>query len=104
VLPVVDDSNCLQGVVVLDEVHLATQAGSSGTWLLAADLMRLGVHALTPDDRLDRAMELFAEQDLLAIPVVDDLKKQRVVGLVRRFDVAHAYLRHLHAQPPAEAG
>jgi CIC family chloride channel protein len=99
VLPVVDETNRLQGVVVLDEVHLAAQAGSSGTWLLAADLMRLGVTALTPDDRLDRAMELFVELDLLAIPVVDNANHQRVVGLVRRSDVAHAYLRRLHAQP-----
>ncbi len=100
VLPVVDASDQLHGVVVLDEVHLATQAGSSGTWLLAADLMRLGVQPLTPDDRLDRAMELFVEQDLLALPVVNDTKQRLVIGLVRRSDVAHAYLRHLHAQSP----
>src|SRR5262249_53582351 len=55
-LPVVDDANGLQGMVVLDEVHLAAQGGTAGTWLLAADLMRPGVQPLTPDDRLDQAM------------------------------------------------
>src|SRR5262249_40618738 len=93
-LPVVDDAGCLQGVVVLDEVHLAGQ-GSAGTWLLAADLMRPGVEPLTPEDRLDRAMELFVEQDLLALPVVNDPREWRVIGLVRRSDVAQAYLRKL---------
>jgi CIC family chloride channel protein len=96
-LPVVDDLGRLQGVVVLDEVHLAAQ-GQAGAWLLAADLMRPGVEPLTPDDRLDRAMELFVEQDLLALPVVDDAEGRRVVGLVRRSDIAQAYLRHVQGQ------
>jgi len=98
VLPVVDSSDRLHGVVVLDEVHVAAQAGSAGTWLLAADLMRPNVSPLLPNDRLDRAMELFVEQDLLALPVVNDLKERRVIGLVRRSDLANAYLRHLHGQ------
>ena len=29
-------------------------------------------------------MELFVEQDLLALPVVDDHKERHVIGLVRR--------------------
>jgi CIC family chloride channel protein len=102
VVPVVDDAGALQGVVVLDEVHLAGQSEQAGTWLLAADLMRPGVQPLTPEDRLDRAMELFVEQDVLALPVVDDPKSRQVIGVVRRSDVAQAYLRHLHGQRPAD--
>ena len=97
-LPVVDDANRLQGMVVLDEVHLAARAGQAGTWLLAADLMRAGVEPLIPDDRLDQAMELFVEQDLLALPVVDDHKERHVIGLVRRSDVAQAYLRKVQGR------
>jgi CIC family chloride channel protein len=97
-LPVVDDAGRLQGVVVLDEVHLAAQGETAGAWLLAADLMRPGVQPLTPEDRLDRAMELFVEQDLLALPVVDDPKERRVVGVVRRSDLAQAYLRKIHGE------
>ena len=44
-----------------------------------------------PDDRLDQAMELFVESDLLALPVVEKVGG-RVMGLVRRSDVTHAYL------------
>jgi CIC family chloride channel protein len=98
-LPVVDEAGRLQGVVVLDEVHLAAQSREAGEWLLAADLMRPGVQPLTADDRLDRAMELFVEQDLLALPVVDDHDGRQVIGLVRRSDLAQAYLRHLHGRP-----
>jgi CIC family chloride channel protein len=98
-LPVVDDANRLQGMVVLDEVHLAARSDQAGTWLLAADLMRPDVEPLIPDDRLDQAMELFVEQDLLALPVVDDHKERHVIGLVRRSDVAQAYLRHVQGGP-----
>ncbi len=97
VLPVVDDEKRLLGVVVLEEVHLAAQTSLAREWLLAADLMRPVSRPLRPDDRLDEAMELFVESDLLALPVTEGDGK-RVVGLVRRFDVAQAYLRHLHGQ------
>ena len=58
--------------------------------------MRSDVRPLTPDDTLDRALELFVENDLLALPVVDDLKTRKVVGMVRRFEISSAYLRHIH--------
>ena len=57
--------------------------------------MRTDVKPLRPDDGLDRAMELFAESDLLALPVVED-PTRRVVGVVKRHDVAGDYLRRLH--------
>jgi CIC family chloride channel protein len=98
VLPVVDGASKLLGVVVLDEVHLAEQGENTRSWLLAADLMRPAVQPLTPDDRLDRAMELFVENDLLALPVVSDTKERRVVGMVRRSDLARVYLRQMHGQ------
>jgi CIC family chloride channel protein len=97
VLPVVDDEKRLLGVVVLEEVHLAAQAAHAREWLLAADLMRSVSRPLRPEDRLDEAMELFVEADLLALPVTDG-DGRCVVGLVRRSDVATAYLRQLHGQ------
>jgi CIC family chloride channel protein len=102
VLPVLDEAGRLQGVVVLEEVHLAAQASHARAWLLAADLMRPLQRPLRPEDRLDKAMELFAEHDLLALPVEDAGQGGRVVGLVRRSDVAQAYLRQLHGRGGAE--
>jgi CBS domain-containing protein len=96
VLPVVDGETRLLGVVNLEEVHLASQASALGPLILAADLMRSDVRPLTPDDTLDRALELFIENDLLALPVVNDLKQRKVIGMVRRFEISSAYLRHIH--------
>jgi chloride channel protein, CIC family len=103
VLPVVDGDNRLQGVTRLEEVYNASQAPNLRPLVLVADLMLTDVEPLTPDDPLDRAMELFVENDLLALPVVDNLKEKKVVGLMRRADVANAYLRFVHGQPGAEA-
>ncbi len=96
VLPVVDDDNRLLGVVDLEEVHLASQASNAQPLLLVEDLMRSDTHPLCPNDQLDQALELFVENDLQALPIVDDLENRHVVGMVRRFDIANAYLRHVH--------
>ncbi len=101
VLPVVDAENRLLGVVNLEEVYLAAHADHMQSLILAADLMSTDVHPLQPDDPLDRAMELFVENDLLVLPVVDDLRQQHVLGMVRRFDISSAYVRRLHG--PADS-
>jgi CBS domain-containing protein len=54
------------------------------------------VTPLRPEDRLDRALELFVENDLLALPVVDKSNEGKVIGIVRRNDVSSMYLRHVH--------
>jgi CBS-domain-containing membrane protein len=106
VLPVVGPDGAFLGVVVLDEVHLAAKAGNAGSWLLAADLMRSDVRPLHPDDRLDLGMQLFAENDLPVLPVVDGSHQNRVIGLVRRSELSKAYLRRLHGEvePARQAG
>jgi CBS domain-containing protein len=96
VLPVVNGDSELLGVVNLEEVHQASQEPSLKPLILAEDLMRTDIRPLTPDDTLDRALELFVENDLLALPVVNDLNQRQVVGMVRRFEIASAYLRHIH--------
>ncbi|HEY4328477.1 MAG TPA: chloride channel protein, partial [Phycisphaerae bacterium] len=93
-LPVTDKEGHLLGMVSLDDVHLASQSPSLGTLVLAADLMRAHIIPLNPDDGLDRAVELFVENNLEALPVVDKAKK--ILGVVRRADIARAYLRRVH--------
>ena len=58
---------------------------------LAADLMRGDIVPLHLDDSIDRAMELFVENDVMELPVVDG--DDRVVGVVTRSEIASTYLR-----------
>ncbi len=94
-LPVCDAAGRLLGVVSLEEVLLASRSPELGPLLVAADLMRGGITPLVAADRLDHAMELFVEDNLFALPVVDDSPERRVIGLVKRSDVSSTYLRYL---------
>jgi chloride channel protein, CIC family len=87
-VPVVDANDRLLGVVSLEEVHLASQSPNLSPLVVATDLMRSDVTPLQLDDRLDRAQELFVENDLLALPVVNNLAERKVVGIVKRSDIS----------------
>ncbi|MGO9465820.1 MAG: chloride channel protein [Isosphaeraceae bacterium] len=95
-LPVVDAQGRMLGVVSLQELVLASRSPDLLPLIVATDLMRSVMTPLKPDDRLDRAMELFVENDLLALPVVDGTPEGLLVGVVKRADVSSAYLRQLH--------
>jgi CIC family chloride channel protein len=103
-LPVVDAAGGLLGTVSLEEVHLASQSPSLAPLVLAADLMRTDVTPLHPDDCLDRALELFVESDLLALPVVEGVEVARVIGIVKRVDVSSTYLKYVQGYGSNMAG
>ncbi|HZZ72881.1 MAG TPA: chloride channel protein [Pirellulales bacterium] len=98
VLPVVDANQRLLGVVNLEEIHAASRAEYLLPIILTEDLMRTDVIPLQPEDPLELAQELFVENDLMALPIVNNLQERRVLGMVRRFEIASAYLSRLHAQ------
>jgi CIC family chloride channel protein len=102
VLPVVEPSGKLAGIVNLEDVHIASREQGILASLPAVDIMRADVTPLVSQDRIDRALELFVENDLLALPLVDNLKERKLLGMVRRMDLASAYLRQLQGPPKAE--
>jgi chloride channel protein, CIC family len=95
-LPVIDDDGHLLGMVSLEQVHLATRLPGLRPIVLAADLMRSDVVPLHPGTPIDHALELFVENDLLELPVVDETPQKRVIGIVTRADVSSTYIRHVH--------
>jgi CIC family chloride channel protein len=102
VLPVVDADQRLLGVVHLHELYWTANHRDTLPWLVAVDLMRDDVKPLTPADPLERAIEVFAENDLDELPVVQASTDGMLVGMVRRTDIARAYLRRVHAQGVTE--
>jgi chloride channel protein, CIC family len=95
VLPVVDGQQRLLGVVNLEEIGRMVQTPEVQALSVAGDLI-FSVEPLVPRDELDYAMELFVENDQLALPIVDNRSDRRVVGMIHRFEIAGAYLGHLH--------
>jgi CIC family chloride channel protein len=102
VLPVVDPNRILLGVVNLEELHRAAVSDDLRQWLVAEDLMRPCDDPLLLGDRVDEALEAFVENDLLALPVVENAKNRTVVGIVRRAQISEEYLRRVHG--PAGTG
>jgi CIC family chloride channel protein len=104
-LPVLDESRRFLGMVSIEEVHQAAQLPGVRPLVVAADLMRSDVTPLRPEDRLDRALELFVENDLLVLPVVDGSPEQQVIGIARRSDISGTYLRYVQgATTPQDGG
>lgn len=99
VLPVVGDDNALLGIIGLDELNQVLTSSDSGPNLVAADFMRTDVQPLRADDQLDAGMQLFVTNDLLDLPVVDGSSSNVIVGMVRRSDLAKAYLQKLQGDP-----
>ncbi len=98
VLPVVDKDKRLLGVVNLEEVHRASLSQDLRGWLMAEDIMRQVEHPLLPSDRLDEALEAFVENDLLAMPVIEDEKSRKLIGMVKRAQISEEYLRRVQGQ------
>jgi CIC family chloride channel protein len=96
VLPVVERSGRLLGVIHLHEIYWTSIRREMLPWILASDLMRGNVKPLRPDHAIERAVELFAENDLPELPVVSEEGGQRFLGMIRRTDIARAYLRRVH--------
>jgi CBS domain-containing protein len=72
--------------------------------VIAADLMRTDVTPLQATDPLDRALGLFAESNLLELPVVDGSSSTALIGMVRRSDVARTYVRHVQGTTSGRPG
>jgi chloride channel protein, CIC family len=90
VLPVADPAGRLLGVISLEDAYVAVQLPGLHPVALAADLMRSDIVPLRLDDSIDHAMELFVENNVLELPVVD--ADDRVVGVVSRGQISSAYL------------
>lgn len=94
VLPVATVSGLFVGVVGLDEVHHAWKDASPEQVETVGRIARRSVGVLAPNDRLDHAVDLFVQEDLLVLPVVDPQTRE-FKGILRRFDVDRTYLSYL---------
>jgi CBS-domain-containing membrane protein len=99
-VPVVDAQDRLVGIVDMEEVYLASHTPASQSILLAADLMRSDVEPVLAEESIETVYASFVESELPALPVVDNLEDRRVQGIVRRADVATAYLKLLYGGDP----
>ena len=86
---VLDENGELYGVVALSDLERALETGRGD--VTVADICTTNVLTAFPDETLDDALRHFGALDVGRIPVVERRHQRRLVGLVRRNDIVHAY-------------
>lgn len=89
---VVDDGRFVGEVSLHDIKHVLEDPGML-TVVVAHDLMKVPEQTLTPDERLDRAAEVFARSDYERLPVVDG--EGRFVGVLTKRDLLSIYAQEV---------
>jgi CIC family chloride channel protein len=92
---VVGNDNRLCGALTLDDVkHLVFDDGDNGPVDMEV-LARVNNAAILADDSVERAHAVMDERGVDRLPVIDDARMQRVVGMVRRKSILRAHNRAL---------
>ena len=95
VFPVLREDGTLLGALTFQALRRFLDAVELEDLVVAADVASEEIPVLTIDDRLERAMTLFAEHDLEELPVVENLASRKFAGLLTRRQVLAARARVL---------
>jgi len=93
--PVIDDDRNLVGIFSLHDIRSALVGNGAGSLILASDLASSPVATVVPNDNLHTALRLFTQKQIAELPIVNPENPLRVVGMLTREQVIHAYDRHI---------
>ncbi|NLE39609.1 MAG: chloride channel protein [Pirellulaceae bacterium] len=93
--PVIDDDRNLVGIFSLHDIRSALLGNGAGNLILASDLASSPVATVVPDDNLHTALRLFTQKQIAELPIVNPENPLRVVGMLTREQVIHAYDRQM---------
>lgn len=99
-LPVLDDEDCLVGIVTATDVLEAETAtrvinsyepGSKSEWLTVADIMTREVITIDPDATVGELAAKLVEHKMSGVPVVEPdprfPKREQLVGIITEVDI-----------------
>ena len=88
-LPVVDEAERLIGIVTDRDVAVRVVGrGLDSDTTLVGDVASQEVAVLSPENDLDDALRLMAQEQVRRIPIV--VRENQLVGIIAQADVAHA--------------
>ena len=85
-LPVVDERGKLVGVLSLQDIDRVENKQTKVAEVYTRDIL-----TAFPDETLSAALRLMSEHDIGRLPVVPHEDKRKLLGVLRRADVIHAY-------------
>jgi len=93
--PVQDNKGDMTGILSFSDIREMMFEEQLGDLLVAGELATHKVLALTPEQNLNQAMELFTQLDVDQLPVVRHDDKVKVIGMITRGDVMASYNREI---------
>jgi CBS-domain-containing membrane protein len=94
---IIDEEGRFLGVVSLYEASRALREAADPGTLHARDVADRHFPTVTPEDRLEKALDRFWVQDCERLPVLESLGSRRLVGTVSKRDILGVYsLEVLH--------
>ncbi|HAK38060.1 MAG TPA: voltage-gated Cl-channel protein, partial [Nitrospina sp.] len=93
--PVLDNKGDMTGILSFSDIREMMFEEQLGDLLVAGELATHKVLALTPEQNLNEAMELFTQLDVDQLPVVRHDDKVKVIGMITRGDVMASYNREI---------
>jgi CBS domain-containing protein len=101
---VVDGEDRLCGALTLDDLGDIVFGDGDESPVDAAALARVNDTAVLADDSVERTLAVMDERGVEQLPVVDDAKTRRVVGVVRRAAILAVHNRALVAAGAERGG
>jgi CIC family chloride channel protein len=91
--PVVDHNDRLIGIITMRDIRPLLQDRDIAPLLLAMDIMSENVFVLQPDDSFDQALRKMEIDDNELLPVVNDTKSMRYLGIVTKDHILKQYTK-----------
>jgi CIC family chloride channel protein len=89
--PVVDGAGDLVGVVSIRDLEQAPSAGAIDNQKVVDIATTEGLLVAYPDEPMWKALKRLGTRDVSRLPVVQEEGSRRLVGMIRRQDIIHAY-------------
>ena len=93
--PVLDNKGDMTGILSFSDIREVIFEEQLGDLLVAGELANQKVIALTPQQNLNDAMEMFSQLDVDQLPVVRSEDKLKVIGMLNRGDMMASYNREV---------
>ena len=86
-VPVVDDRGGVIGIVTALDILRAMQGGKKLNTMLARDMMTPNPSTVKKDTPVEEIIRILVEKEIVLVPVVEDVNKNKLIGVVARLDI-----------------